>query len=221
MMKKYKFFETHPFDVTGIIHAGAHRGEEVVEYAEAGVKKVIWIEANPDVFRELHQNLHNNRHLDITSVTVLRATSSKSNDIVPFHIIYGGDAGVMVGNKGMSSLLSPSSPDYKNNHRATINVRTIALDDIFADPRVKQKDYQLLNMDVQGAELLTLQGATTVLPGIKYISTEVTWDNPGYHNGVMQSELTEYLKQFGFTCVETIEMAPGWGDALYVKNELA
>ena len=40
-------------DVTCIIHVGAHRGEEVEQYADMGAKTVIWVEPNPDVFKEM------------------------------------------------------------------------------------------------------------------------------------------------------------------------
>ena len=42
-------------DVTGIIHVGAHRGEEVEQYSDMDAKTVIWVEPNPDVFKEMKQ----------------------------------------------------------------------------------------------------------------------------------------------------------------------
>ena len=40
----------------GILHVGAHRGSEAPVYEWFG-KKVIWIEANPEIFKALKENL--------------------------------------------------------------------------------------------------------------------------------------------------------------------
>jgi hypothetical protein len=39
---------------------GANVGEEAPVYLELGIKKQIWIEANPEIFLKLKSNLSNN-----------------------------------------------------------------------------------------------------------------------------------------------------------------
>jgi hypothetical protein len=41
----------------GIIHVGAHIGEEAFQYEECGIDNVIWIEGNPEVFKVLCENI--------------------------------------------------------------------------------------------------------------------------------------------------------------------
>ena len=41
----------------GIIHVGAHRGEEAPVYEWFG-KKVLWFEANPYIFKDLEDNIY-------------------------------------------------------------------------------------------------------------------------------------------------------------------
>ena len=40
-----------------LVHIGAHVGGEAKKYEEAGFKCIVWIEADPDLFSRLCQNL--------------------------------------------------------------------------------------------------------------------------------------------------------------------
>ena len=44
------------FNPRGVVHAGAHEGQELGEYHKLGIKKVIFIEANPKIFKRLEKN---------------------------------------------------------------------------------------------------------------------------------------------------------------------
>jgi hypothetical protein len=55
----------------------------------------------------------------------------------------------------------------------------------------------LLKIDVQGAELMVLQGADKVLDKVNVIFTEVTF-NKLYDNGVLFNELYQYLISKGY-----------------------
>jgi hypothetical protein len=41
LSKKYEMF------AKGVLHVGAHKVEERTTYASVGIKRVLWIEANP------------------------------------------------------------------------------------------------------------------------------------------------------------------------------
>ena len=41
-------------NIKGILHLGAHHGEEAQEYYEAGYEQVIWIEGNPDLMPQYY-----------------------------------------------------------------------------------------------------------------------------------------------------------------------
>ena len=40
-----------------VLHIGAARGGELPQYKEMGVEEVVWVEANPEVYGELLENL--------------------------------------------------------------------------------------------------------------------------------------------------------------------
>ena len=205
-------------DVTGIIHVGAHRGEEVEQYADMGAKTVIWVEPNPDVFKEMKHFL-TSVGASIDSHAFEYAVSDVDHDTVDFHLYYGPDAGFMRGNKGCSSLLKAKGR-FESWHQETIQVETITIDTLLSENDFRYSDFQLLNLDVQGAEFLALKGASEVLKHVKYVATEATWQNPDYVGNVMYDELKSFLESKGFIETEIINHGPDWGDALFVKREL-
>jgi FkbM family methyltransferase len=216
-MSQYKYFSENNIKVDGVIHVGAHRGEEIYDYEKLGAKQIIWIEPNPDVFKELEIAL-SRAETSVESYGFCVAASDSDCEEIDFHICYGPDAGFMKGNKGCSSLLKPKGR-FEEWHKKTIKVETVKLDTLISTNEFKYSDFQLLDMDTQGAELLVLKGATKVLESVKYVTTEATWDNPDYINNVMFDELKSYLESFGFEHMETFEHTSDWGDALFVKNQ--
>ncbi len=45
---------------TGIVHVGAHTGQEILEYKDYTPAVIVWIEADPEVFPRLYQNVTQN-----------------------------------------------------------------------------------------------------------------------------------------------------------------
>ena len=203
-------------DVTGIIHIGAHRGEEVEQYEDMGAKTVIWVEPNPDVFKEMKHFL-TSVGASIDSHAYEYAVSDVDHDTVDFHLYYGPDAGFMRGNKGCSSLLKAKGR-FESWHQETIKVETITIDTLLKENDFTPSDFQVLNLDVQGAELLALKGASEVLNHVKYVCTEATWQNPDYVGNVMYDELKPFLESKGFVEKEIVNHGSDWGDALFVKE---
>jgi FkbM family methyltransferase len=215
-MTQYKYFSDNNIKLNGVIHVGAHRGEEIFEYENLGSKKIIWVEPNPEVFEELQIALDRSGS-SVESHGFCVAASDFDQDEVDFYICYGPDAGFMKGNKGCSSLLKPKGR-FEEWHKKTIKVEAVRLDTLLSKNDFDFKDFDLLDMDTQGAELLVLKGSTEVLNNVKYVTTEATWNNPDYVGNVMFYELIEYLKSFGFVHQETFKHTSDWGDALFVKS---
>ena len=215
---KFNYFKHRQFDATGIIHVGACRADEIKDYTSLNVNKVIWIEPNPDVFSEMEVALANTA-THVQSFLVKKAACDVDDREVDFYVCYGPDAGYMIGNKGCSSLLHPSD-QMIGWHRDTIKVKTITLDTIFQKGNLNISDFQCLHMDVQGSELSVLKGASSILPSIKYISSEILWRNPEYVGNVTYLELIEYLENKGFRFVESNNLySKDWGDALFVNEK--
>lgn len=206
-------------DIKKVLHVGADRGGELPQYKEIGVETVVWIEANPEVYQELLENLERMDISSIQSIPYNQLISDKDDVETDFNLYYGWDAGHLVGNKGMSSILKAKNSWWGSEcYRGTIKLSSLTLD-TFIERNNLGYDFDLLNMDTQGAELLISKGATKVLTEVKYINSEVTFYNTSYHNNPLFDELNEYFEQFGFRHIQTeLSEDKNWGDAIFAKN---
>ena len=89
---------------------------------------------------------------------------------------------------------------------------------VVAEKDLTIADFNILNMNIQGAELRALKGgAKSTLPGIEAINTEINFEEP-YEDGALASELDDFLALHGFKRVATTTPHhPTWGDAFYVR----
>lgn len=212
----YKYLENHDVSVNGVIHVGAHRGEEIEEHLELGAKKIIWVEANPDVYSELIENIGGDKRCDHFFFNNLCSdTNGKQTN---FNIIYGPDASHMSGNKGCSSILNPVGR-FESWKRNTITIPTITIDTLMYVNGFDVKDFDFLEIDAQGAELHVLRGAKNTLKQIKYASIEVTDSNPDYEDSPLTSDIIEFMDENGFDYIETKYLEQTWGDALFIRRE--
>ena len=216
MSSRFSYFEENNIQLNGVIHVGAHRGEEINEYGDLGAKTVIWVEANPEVFDEMCIML-TNAEANIDSHAFQYAASTEDHGTAEFNRYYGPDAGHLVGNKGCSSLLKAEGR-FEEWYKDTIEVETITIDTLLEEEGFNAEDFQLLNMDVQGAELMVLRGSEKVLDNVKWVTTEATWEDPDYIDNVMYDELKSFLESKGFVETQIVPHAENWGDVLFVKE---
>jgi len=196
LRKKYNM------DVKGIIHVGAHYGEEISEYIENGIQDIVLFEPLSECFDVLAQKVMNlNANIEGHQVALGSAPGTA--------IMYLSD-----NEKQSSSILKPKvhlthHPHVKFN--GTEEVEVDLLDNF------DTKDYNFLNMDVQGYELEVLKGSTEILKHVDYVYCEVNRDEV-YEGNAYVEELDEFLSSYGMERVETSWDGEIWGDALYLKN---
>jgi len=196
LRKKYNM------DVKGIIHVGAHYGEEISEYIENGIQDIVLFEPLSECFDVLAQKVMNlNANIEGHQVALGSAPGTA--------IMYLSD-----NEKQSSSILKPKvhlthHPHVKFN--GTEEVEVDLLDNF------DTKDYNFLNMDVQGYELEVLKGSTETLKHVDYVYCEVNRDEV-YEGNAYVEELDEFLSSYGMERVETSWDGEIWGDALYLKN---
>lgn len=192
--------------IDGIIHIGAHHGEEYVAYATLGIFDVIFFEPDKAAFEVLKKNVGQE------AICINKALGSVTSKQKYW----------LASNDGAStSLLRPKQhlqhhPDVHFQESAD-EFEIIRLDDFWLNSVVNRLDYNMINMDIQGYELEALKGAEKTLLGIDYILTEV--NRAEVYEGCAQVEqLDEFLAKYGFDREETNWAGGTWGDALYVKT---
>lgn len=189
----------------GIIHIGAHKMEERKVYRDNGFYNTIWIEANPKLYKFNQENI-----LD-SEILINNAISDVDKQIMSFNITNNGQS---------SSLLDLHF--HKESHpnvvvSETVEVMTRRMDCLLLDLNVDLDDYDFINIDIQGAELLALKGLGKMLSKFKYIYSEVNVKEL-YKNCCLIEDLDSYLTNFNFIRRETKIFPQGWGEAFYVKK---
>jgi FkbM family methyltransferase len=192
-------------NIKGVVHIGAHYGEEIQEYVDNGIQKITVFEPLSKNFEVLAERLQ-----DVNA------------DIRGYQVALGSKKGTatmyLSSNEAQSSsILKPKEhlehhPDVSFD--GTEEVEVSVLDDYDLE------NANFINMDVQGYELEVLKGGKKTLKNVDYVYCEV---NRGemYENNAMIDDIDEYLGEYGFERVETYwpETWYKWGDALYIKKK--
>lgn len=190
----------------GIIHIGAHLMEERTDYISYGLFNTIWVEANPRVFESI--SYVNN--FDSEEKAFNFAISDKDGETVKLNVTNNGQS---------SSILELEK--HKIHHPTifvsdVIEVKTKRMETLIQENGIKIENYDFLNIDIQGAELLALKGFGEMLNGISRIYIEIN-TNELYKGCPLVGEIDDYLSKFGFHRAETALTEFEWGDALYIK----
>ena len=189
-------------NIKGIIHIGAHYGEEISEYIDNGIQDIILFEPLVENFDILSKKVKTlNANIEGHQV----ALGSKKGDATMY---------VSDNEKQSSSVLKPKVHLTHHPHvkfPSTEDVEVHLLDDY------NSKDYNFINMDVQGYELEVLKGGTKTLEHVDYVYCEVNRDEV-YENNAYVEELDEFLSEYNMKRVETDWAGDIWGDALYIRE---
>ena len=188
-----------------LLHVGANTGQEALTYHELGVR--AWhIEAIPDLYQELLRNIKGLKGQSALN----KCLSSQGGKTVEFHVANNG---------GQSSSMLPlgrhahAYPLVKYAH--TITLETSTVDDLIRQGLV-DSDIDFLLVDVQGAELSVLQGATELLSSsvIKQAIIEVSIA-PLYEGGACFLDIISFLEDYGLYIRNASFNEMGWANALF------
>jgi FkbM family methyltransferase len=199
LRKKYNM------NISGIIHIGAHHGEEISEYIRNGIQDIILFEPLSSNFEILEQNV------------------SELNANISGHQVALGNDEKMVSmyvsdNQQQSSSILKPKLHLKNHPTVGFpgveEVEMVKLDKYMDET----SNYNFINMDVQGYELEVLRGGSETLNHVDYVYCEVNRDEV-YENNAYVEEIDEFLSAYDMERVETFWQGGIWGDALYVRKE--
>lgn len=216
----------------GVIQVGSHWAEEHEEFVSCGIERFVYIEPCKDAYEFMwskmtdtypgHKSLgyveKDEKHGQRMFVSVKNIPTVRM-----FNVACGAEEGEMPmyvshQNQGQSnSLLKPDL--HLQQHPEVVFddaevVKVVTLDSL---PIEKEK-YDMLVMDVQGAEGMVLAGATETLKHINIIYTEVNRGQT-YAGNMEIGEMNEFLKQHGFIDVAVYWPSDNltWGDSVFVR----
>jgi len=197
-----RIFDSLARQSNGILHIGAHFGEEA-DYYNVLNKNVLWVEGVPEYFEVLIQRIARYpRQKAIQSFL-----SDKREESVEFYI---------TNNEGSSSSLLPlnanaSYPGLEISKTSIVD--THKLTDVVSSTEIANYDHWVI--DVQGAELEVLVGAAQYLSLVRSLIVECSTFEL-YSNQAQFDQLSPFLKSHGF--VSLWEPPANWhGDVIFVK----
>ncbi len=199
-----QLFQKYHLKIKGIIHIGAHYGQEYEIYQNYQIANLVFFEPLSKNFEILKT------HVGEKAKLFQKALGNENKKVKMY---------VESANNGMSSsLLKPKKhleqyPNIVFDSEEIVDM--VRLDDILEAP----ENYNFLTIDVQGYELEVLKGSRSTLKNIDYLLSEVNRDEL-YENCARVEQLDEFLEQFALIRVETNWEGETWGDAFYLKRHL-
>ena len=206
LLKFNELIDKHNLKIRGVIHIGAHHGQEWNTYNDHNIENFIFFEPLKDSFKKLKENINSPK------AKLVNLALGQSQGKVMMN--------VESANQGQSSsILTPKMhlkqyPHITFDQKEEVNMTTLDL--FYEQENIPELDFNLINIDVQGYELEVFKGSAQVLEKIDYIIAEVNRAEL-YENCASVIEIDDYLSTYGFKRVETNWEGVTWGDALYVK----
>jgi FkbM family methyltransferase len=202
-------FNKYNIQSKGVLHCGASTGQEASDYDRLGLKRMVFIEAIPDVYEELK------KHIIVypLALAINECVSDKDGEEVTFNISNNESQSSSFLELGHHKQIHPTVHYVGQFHAITKTVDTIV-----REYDIDLSEINFCNCDLQGAELMALKGMKETINYFKYLYLEVNKKNT-YIGCPMIEEIDEYVHQFGFERVETgVWVADTWTDALYIKK---
>ena len=198
-----KLYAKYRIKSKGVLHIGAHWGEEFHEYTRFGMTNQIWVEADPDTYKTLVNKIGGYSGVHCVNACI----SDVNGEEVTFNVS---------NNDGQSSSIlefgthAQVHPEVKYVRSFTTTTRR--LDDMFTG----LSGINFLACDCQGNELKVLKGMGSLLDGIQYAYLEVN-KKETYQGCALVEEIDAFLMDF--RRVETADwVGDTWTDAFYIRK---
>jgi FkbM family methyltransferase len=193
-----------------IVHVGAHLAEELAAYEAAAPDTVVWIEADPELYRRLVEAVNARKSPAVRHVCVNALITDAAADDVRFYHF---------SNDGASSSIFRSAENLRLNwpevHETgrELLLRSDTLAKVLARNAIAPESLDILVLDVQGAELLALAGAGNYLDHVKFLEVEAS-TIPIYEGAPLFRELDPWIAARGFRRLCDVAFH---GDAVYTR----
>lgn len=189
---------------TGVIHGGAHFGEEYEYYLSAGITEQIWIEPCQSSFDILRHKIGATKGVLLFNCACGASRSTAKMFVAP-------------SNQGQSnSLLAPDKHLEQHPSVQFTEIEEVVVIRLDYLPFNREK-YNFLSLDVQGYEGEVLKGAVETMPYIDYVYLEVNRDST-YRGNMLIEEIDELLHEFERVETQWSSATSSWGDAFWIRK---
>ena len=197
----------HKLDIKGVLHLGASYGQERNEYDNYCKGDILWVEAIPEVYEKLKENIKPFKK----QMAFNACLSNVNGQEVVFNVSNNESQSSSMLELGTHILIHPE----------VHYIEQITMETIRADKLLEKYDFtniNFLNVDLQGAEHLAIEGMGDLIKNIDYALLEVNM-KPVYKGCLLIEEIDYFMMQRGFERVETGDwVAESWTDALYSRK---
>ena len=201
----YDILSLNNISINGVFHIGAHECEELSLYESLGIKAedIIWIDAiDSKVIEATSRGVPNVYHATITN--------TDDEDIV-FNVSNNGQS---------SSVLEFGTHSQEHPWVAYVDKiyqKSITIDTFFERNNIDCSKYVFWNFDIQGAELMALQGSVNSIQYAKVLYLKVNEKELHKTCGLI-GDIDLFLSRYNFKRVLTKMTEHSWGNALYILD---
>ena len=206
----HRYLKKTPSLIENIIIVGAHLGYEVNSMHKHFPNcSFILFEVSPKYVEPLI-----NRFKDCNYVSIYNcAISNVNGELDFFETNTDGTGSILKVGELTKSLGIQQTKSYK--------VMSHTLDNHSIIHNYQEKIIDCLWIDVQGAEITVLQGATSTLKNVRSIFIEVSTAIPLYEGGCLFDEVYQKLTQLNFRLVSLgTDPSNGTGNAFFINDNL-
>ena len=203
LIKKYKI------NPQGVFHVGSNTGEpECKWYYDNGVKRTVWIEALPDVYKEMKEIVSKYPK----SIAINACISDVNGKEVNFNVSSNHGESSSMFEFGSHAVAHPDVTFTKQ-----IKLKTSRIDSLVINKGINIREFDFLNIDLQSAEMLALKGMGDMLRLFSWLYIEVNRGDV-YIGSPQFEDICAYVKEFGFELKEVKWTGANWGDAFFEKK---
>ncbi|MDQ6865155.1 MAG: FkbM family methyltransferase [Thermoproteota archaeon] len=147
-------------------NVGSHSLRIAHDYAHIAVR-VVAIEAEPETYKALVRNIKRN---NLTNINAIKIAASDHKGLVILH--ERSYDGTRVGTGLHSILKDVDDGNFSQHNGKSLQIECDTLDNIISSHRA-----DVMKIDIGGAEILALKGATNVLRQLRKIIVEIHGEN--------------------------------------------
>lgn len=198
----------------GIVYAGAHHGELLPELLDCGFAQLLLVEPSPASFTVIER-------FASERIRCVRAALVDRSGPVTY---YAAPERLDI----LSSIYEPNAAHFRRVAERTATelrceklvVEGVTLDELLAS---EGGAFNVLYMNIQGAELAAVRGAAASLHGFDVIGCEVDFV-PRYDGGALYDELAAHLAARGFRVAgrwRSEDPDNDYGTACFIPDRIA